>query len=314
VRPHLCAVRRLGGGVAAVAQPVPLDVELVDLPVELATARRERALLLVAVLAREPREALVQAAAPPRDLGLLGLERVETSVEVVVRVDFRVRKGHRNLNRQEREKLKIGFMPGLVVCISHATGACGDDVGRGVAERLGVRCLDDGVIAEAAEWADLDPAVVADAERRRPLVARILGRLAEQTSPPRLPTGSVGRALPSDADLRALITDVLRASAEQGNVVLVAHAASFALAPGTGLRVFVTASPETRQRRVAAARGLDERDAARAIRDEDAARADYLRRFYGVEQELPTHYDVVVSTDVLGVAEAVDLVVAAATV
>ena len=36
----------------------------------------------------------------------------------------------------------------------------------------------------------------------------------------------------------------------------------------------------------------------------DAARADYLERFYGVEPELPTHYDLVVNTDVLTVEQA----------
>jgi cytidylate kinase len=197
------------------------------------------------------------------------------------------------------------------ICISHATGAGGEDVGRVVAEQLGFRYVDDEVIAAAAEWAELDPAVVASAERRRPLVARMLGRIAEQTASTRLPTGPATRALPTDADLRALIGDVLRASAEEGSVVLVAHAASFALGAGDALRVFVTASSETRARRIAEARGLDTRAAQRALREEDAGRADYLRRFYGVEQELPVHYDVVVNTDVLAPGAAAEVVVAA---
>jgi hypothetical protein len=66
------------------------------------------------------------------------------------------------------------------ICISHATGADGEAVGRAVAERLGFRYVDDDVIAEAAEWAELDPALVADAERRRPLVARLLAGWASR--------------------------------------------------------------------------------------------------------------------------------------
>ena len=54
------------------------------------------------------------------------------------------------------------------------------------------------------------------------------------------------------------------------------------------------------------------KDAERAIKGFDAGRADYLRRFYGVAEELPTHYDLVVSTDVLDVREAADLVARAA--
>ena len=37
--------------------------------------------------------------------------------------------------------------------------------------------------------------------------------------------------------------------------------------------------------------------ATRAVDEADAARADYLKRFYGIKQEHPTQYDVVVNTD-----------------
>ena len=195
------------------------------------------------------------------------------------------------------------------VCISHSTGAGGDAVGRAVAERLGFRYVDHEVIAEAAEWADLDPAFVADAERRKPFVARLLGPIVDQASSVRLPTPEPARGLPADADLRLLIGDVLRSFADEGSVVIVAHAASFALAGRDVLRVFVTASAETRAKRVAAARDIDERGAARVIKEEDAARADYLKRFYAIDRELPTHYDIVINTDVLTPETAAELVV-----
>jgi len=196
------------------------------------------------------------------------------------------------------------------ICISHSTGADGDAVGRAVAQRLGFRYVDDEVIAEAAELAQLDPAFVADAERRRPLIARLLGHVAQEASATY--AGDVPRTAPTDADLRVLITDVLRTFGEQGSVVIVAHAASFALADGDALRVFVTASRETRVQRVAAARRLGEREAATVVKDEDAARADYLKRFYGIERELPTHFDLVVSTDRLIPEKAAEVVAVAA--
>ena len=183
-------------------------------------------------------------------------------------------------------------------------------MGRAVAQRLGFRYVDDEVIAEAAELAQLDPAFVADAERRRPLLARLLGHVAQEASATH--AGDVPRTAPTDADLRVLITDVLRTFGEQGSVVIVAHAASFALADGDALRVFVTASRETRVRRVAAARRLGEREAATVVKDEDAARADYLKRFYGIERELPTHFDLVVSTDRLTPEKAAEVVAVAA--
>src|SRR5919197_214234 len=116
-----------------------------------------------------------------------------------------------------------------VVCISHATGAGGEEVGRLVAERLGFLYV---------------------------------------------------------------------------NVVIVAHAASHAVGPGhEALRVLVTGSPTTRAGRVG----------ERTVKDADAARRDYLKRFYGVDEELPTHYDLVVNTDVLSVERAADLIAQAGT-
>jgi cytidylate kinase len=47
------------------------------------------------------------------------------------------------------------------------------------------------------------------------------------------------------------------------------------------------------------------------VKDEDAGRAAYLKRFYGVDQELPTHFDLVVNTDVLTAADAANVIIAA---
>jgi Cytidylate kinase-like family len=191
------------------------------------------------------------------------------------------------------------------VCISHATGADGAAVGRAVAERLGFQYVDDEVIAEAAEWAEIDPALVADAERRKSLAARLLGHMAEGGVSQQLASGQWARTRPTDADLRVLITDVLRSFADKGSVVIVSHAASFALAGREVLRVLVTASDETRAQRVP--------EGAKQVRREDGNRADYLKRFYGVERELPTHFDLVVNTDVLTAEKAADVIAAAAT-
>jgi cytidylate kinase len=95
--------------------------------------------------------------------------------------------------------------------------------------------------------------------------------------------------------------------------VLVAHAASYALSGRPGLlRVLVTASPQTRAARLAETDRLGEREAAKKIKDSDAGRADYLRRFHGIDVELPTHYDLVVSTDAFSMEQAAELVVSAA--
>ena len=122
----------------------------------------------------------------------------------------------------------------------------------------------------------------------------------------------VVEGLDKDA-VRVLIRETIERTAARGNAVIVAHAASHVVEPGgESLRVFVTASPSTRANRLGAAEALEPAKAARAVKDSDAGRRDYLKRFYRIDEELPTHYDLVVNTDVLTVEQAVDLVSRAA--
>lgn len=181
-----------------------------------------------------------------------------------------------------------------------------------MAGRLAYRFVDDEVIEQAGEWAEIAPAFVGDVERRKPLMDRVLGRLVDPTAAPVVPTRLEGRVLPGDPELRMLIKQVLASLADNGSVVIASHAASFALSGRDVLRVLVTASPERRADRLSAARGVDHRAAKRLVKREDAGRAEYLKRFYGIERELPTHFDVVVNTDVLTVDQVTEVIVAAA--
>jgi Cytidylate kinase-like family len=203
-----------------------------------------------------------------------------------------------------------------VVSISHASGAGGEEVGRLVAEQLGFSRADEEIVAEAAASGGLDAGDVAGEERRRSLVARLLEAMG-QSGAEAWALGATPAYNPNEimgsADLRGLIRRAIEETAERGNVVIVAHAASHALGARPGhLRVLVTASPDTRAGRIGESLGLDGKQAARAVKDSDAARRDYLKRFYGVDEESPTQYDLVVNTDVLSVEQAAELVAQAA--
>jgi uncharacterized protein len=201
-----------------------------------------------------------------------------------------------------------------VVCISRAMGAGGEDVGRLVAERLGFDYVDEEIVSRAAAKAGVDAATVADEEQRKSLVARLLQTLSTSGGEG-WAMGSGVPMLPSDEPggdtLRVMIREAIEQTAARGNVVIVAHAATHALPRGAEtLRVFVTASPETRASRLAESGDTDA--AARMVKESDAARRAYLKRFYGVDDERPTQYDLVVNTDTLSVEDAAGLVAAAA--
>ncbi|HEV8105093.1 MAG TPA: cytidylate kinase-like family protein [Gaiellaceae bacterium] len=203
-------------------------------------------------------------------------------------------------------------MPCSVICVSHATGSGGYEVGRLVAERLGFLQLDEEIVARAAARGGLSPADVADEERRKSVAVRILGSISEGSSSAATLGGAVPFLLgdePSKSDIRVLIREAIEQAAARGDVVITAHAASHALDPGARiLRVLVTASPRTRAKRVSEQSGVDIASAERTVKTADAARRDYLKRFYDVAAELPTHYDLVVNTDGVSVEEAAALV------
>jgi cytidylate kinase len=203
-----------------------------------------------------------------------------------------------------------------VVCISHATGSGGNDVGRLVAERLGFRHVDEEVVSEAALRAGVEPSQIADEERRKSWLDRMTAELAagggRSETMALHPTPRV-TAAGTSIKLREYVRQAIEETAADGNVVIVAHAASHALAGREdALRVLVTGSPEARAARLAEGDGLGAAEAERVIKDADAARADYLRRFHKVGRESPTQYDVVLNMDRLSTDQAAKLICEAA--
>ena len=200
-----------------------------------------------------------------------------------------------------------------VVSISRSLGAGGEEIGRTVAKELGFRYADEEIITGAAEKAGVTPETVAQAEHTPSLIARILESIARTPPSPEGWTGAAILPPNTSPDYESLIEKVVRETANEGNVVIVAHGASIPLGDLRGvLRVLVTGSPEVRAERLAREAKLDEQAAKKAIDESDHQRREYLRRFYNVRQELPTHYDLVVNTDILASPLAARLIAGAA--
>ena len=184
-----------------------------------------------------------------------------------------------------------------IICIAYTDGSDGHAIAQLAATKLGFRFVGHEIVVSAARAEGLLPESVAQAE------ARNVGRTLEV---------DFGR-LERTETVRDLIRAAVGRAADEGKVVIAAHAASYALADREGVvRVLITASEETRAARVAETEEIDAKRAAKRVDESDKARAVYLQRFYSVKRELPTHYDVVVNTDRLGVEAAAAMVVDAA--
>jgi cytidylate kinase len=198
------------------------------------------------------------------------------------------------------------------VCVSSQDGAGADDAAQIVAKDLGFRLIDEEIVTQAAVSADLEPSTIADVERRKSMLSRLLEGLAPAAAAaPMAPMPEVvAFGQPASDELRGLIRSAIEETAARGEVVLVAHAASHALSGRDDvLRVLITASDETRRRRMAEEFQVDEKEAGRRMSRSDAGRSDYLKRFYGVSAERPTHYDLVINTDKVSPDTAARLIV-----
>ena len=191
-----------------------------------------------------------------------------------------------------------------VIAISRAAGAGGETLGQTLAEEFGLRYVDSEIIDRAAERAGATSDDVADAEKRKGLLARMLDNLARSGAVAYDMGGAVAYTENLGPDYPQVIVDVIREVAAEGNCVLVAHGASHAL---TGredvLRVLVTASPQTRAKRLEQQHHGPGR-ARQSVEESDKARADFLKRFYGINHEEPTQYDLVINTDHVSVENA----------
>ena len=182
------------------------------------------------------------------------------------------------------------------VALSLVDGAGGESIGHQLARKLGFGYLNEAVVAQVARDHGVDPAIVAGAERRKSFFTRV-AEMAARGAVDVAPDPSL-YVLDETDTLLALIRDALRDAADRGSVVLVAHAACYACADRPDvLRVGVTAPLPARESRVASALGITGAEATKRLRRSDAGRASYLKRVYGVGQESPADYDVVLNTE-----------------
>lgn len=203
-----------------------------------------------------------------------------------------------------------------VICISHELGAGGPDLARAVADQLDFRYVDEDVIVRAAREQGISLSELRDVERRSTFLGRLLGdqRRGQVTM-----YGSYGihtddmRPIATADALRSQIRNAIEEIAAEGRVLIVAHAASYALSGRDDvLRVLVVASDRVRARRVSDANGIDDKQARRTVAESDKARTEYLKRFYSIDHELPEHYDLVVNSDRVAPADLATVVASAA--
>ena len=180
-----------------------------------------------------------------------------------------------------------------VITLSREMGSGGDDLARGVADRLGLRLVGRELINRAAKEAGAPEVALAEIDE--------LGLLGVKPS-------AAARAL-----YRQKITDVILELAAQGDVLIVGRGGQAVLANRPGvLHVRVSAPLEQRIQFVAVRCGISPEAAAARVAASDAARTGYHKQHFGVRWDDLRAYDLALNLVHLDAATAVDLVCLAA--
>jgi CMP/dCMP kinase len=202
-----------------------------------------------------------------------------------------------------------------VITISRQSGSEGNEVARLLCARLDYRYFDKGLMAELGEAMGLAPDEITDASVEehhvKTLLERLFGTYPDPMTNPTVWTEAMlqdAREARSVAQVRRLIL----AAYDLGNVVVIGRGGQVVLGDKPDvLHVRVVAPMETRIRRWQEREGLTAKEARKKTHERNRAHVDFVKRFFDVDLNDPELYDLVISTEKIMPAEAVELIVQA---
>ena len=200
------------------------------------------------------------------------------------------------------------------ITISRQYGSLGDEIGRDVAERLGLRLVDSQIISETARGLGLSAEDFADRDEWQGTIVsdlvKTMHRLYPATLAP-IPTGD--QAELDDASYLEIIRQVISEVARSEDAVIVGRGAASILGAGPSvLHVLIVAPFAVRVERIMQSHTLDHGRAVQRIKQVDERRSRYIRRFYGKELLDVGIYDLVINTGHFSQASSVQLICQAA--
>jgi len=206
---------------------------------------------------------------------------------------------NRQMRRWEIQQPRSSAPSRPCVAISRLPHASGGRVGRLVAERLDYGFFGREILETIAEESGtrqrlvegLDEQVLATIDR----VVSDLFHLRSFT----------------EGDYLREVARAITTLANRGSAVIVGRGAAQVLSAERALRVLLVASGEVRGARLAEAEGIALDVAAKQLAQLDEKRGEFARHQFGVRQDDPVLYDLVVNTGTLSLDAAADLVIEA---
>ncbi len=193
----------------------------------------------------------------------------------------------------------------MICTIARQYGSGGHEVGRRLADMLGVKCYDRDLITMAAQKSGMSE--------------EALGHVDEKAASSLLYTLVMGSNMyhsnvdqfnvPINDKLFCIQSEIIREIAEREDCVIVGRCADYVLNEHPQcVRVFVYADFEARVRTVCARESISEGEARDRIIKTDKRRSNYYNYYTGHKWGRLENYDLSVSTDRIGVEAAARLI------
>ena len=186
-----------------------------------------------------------------------------------------------------------------IITISRETGAGGSEIARRLAEELKMDLMGGQIIERVAKNAKMSTNVVETLDEKA--VSRVDSMINSLL---------VSRHLSPDSYLRHL-TWVLGTIGEHGNAIIVGRGANFVLSKEKAFRIRFVAPKEYRIQHFVKSRGMTTTEATKYVEKRDEDRMGYIKNYFKANAADPSHYDMVINTEMTGIEGAVKIVVEA---
>lgn len=194
-----------------------------------------------------------------------------------------------------------------IITIGRQFGSGGREIGRRLAQRLGIPFYDKELLTHAAQESGLSHEVMAYFDEQP------TNSLLYSLSTGVYSVGDVGVAnytLPVNQQVFQAQFDSIRALAEQGSCVIVGRCADYVLEKQSNLvNVFIYADLQKRMERVAEYDHITPTEAKNRIAKSDKKRANYYNFYSGKKWGVASTYDLCINSSAVGYDNAVELIV-----
>lgn len=193
-----------------------------------------------------------------------------------------------------------------IITITRQYGSGGHDIGKALAEKLGISFYDKELISIAAKKSGISPEIFKDVDEKATnslLYSLSTGLYSYGNS-----FSSMGD-LPVNDRLYILQHKIIKELSEKETFVVVGRCADYVLRDNPNVvKVFIYADIDSRVKRAIDRQDIDPARAKQAVQKADKRRANYYSFYSGKKWGLVDNYDLCINTTNISIDQAVDLI------